>query len=107
MLLHVKKVRARLGLRDAVHAVPNLRFRIGDVQRFQSLVDRLPGLSAVVAAERAGRGDGNKNSAVIFWIQQNRVQAHSAGARLPVRAGAVSAQTRKLVPGLSTVGGFE
>ena len=43
----------------------------------------------------------------IARIEQDRVQAHAAGARLPVRARAVAAQPGQLLPGLAAVGRAE
>ena len=48
-----------------------------------------------------------KIRAGIARIQKDRVQAHSAGARLPARPRAVAAQSGKLLPGLPAVGGAE
>ena len=42
-----------------MHAVADFGVRIGNVLRLQAAVDRLPGLAAVVGAERAGGGDGD------------------------------------------------
>ena len=43
----------------------------------------------------------------IARIEDDRVQAHPAGARLPVRPGAVAAQAGQLCPGLAAVGRAE
>ena len=64
-------------------------------------------LAAVVGAEGAGGGDGDEHPLRVGRIEQDRVQAHAAGARLPARAGAVLAQTRQLVPRLAAVGRLE
>ena len=50
---------------------------------FRPAIDRLPGFAAIVGAERAGRRDGDENAVRIFRIEQDRVQAHAAGAGLP------------------------
>ena len=41
----------------------------------------------------------------ILRIENNRVQAHAAGAGLPLRARAVAAESCELLPGLSAIGG--
>ena len=43
----------------------------------------------------------------LLGIEEDRVQAHAAGARLPLGAGAVAAQAGQLVPGLAAVGRAE
>ena len=43
----------------------------------------------------------------LVGIEEDRVQAHAAGAGLPVRSGAVAAQAGQLVPGRAAVGGAE
>ena len=70
----------------------------------QSAIDRLPGLAAVVGAERAGRRDGDEDPVGIVRIEQDGVQAHAARARLPARPGAVAAQAGEFLPGLPAVG---
>ncbi len=99
MLLHEERVRSRRMHRDAMHAVPDLRVRIGNVLRTQTAIDRLPGLPAIIAPERARGRDGNEDALRIFRIEQNGVQTHSARARLPFRAGAMFAQTGEFLPG--------
>ena len=83
---------------DMMNAVADLSFRIGNVLRAQPLVDRLPGFAPIVGAECAGSGNGDPYPPWIARIENDRVQAHAARARLPVRAGAVLAQTGQLFP---------
>ena len=73
----------------------------------QALVDRLPGLAAVVGAEGARRGDGDVDALGVRGIENDGVQAHAARAGLPVGAGAVAAQAGELLPGFAAVGGAE
>ena len=73
----------------------------------QPLVDRLPGLAAVVGAEGAGGRDGDEDPLRVAGIEEDGVQAHAAGARLPVGTGAVAAQAGQLLPGLAAVGRAE
>ena len=84
VLLHEQHVRARGVHRDAVDAVADLGSRIGNVQRMQAAVDRPPGLAGIVGAERACRRDRDEDSVRIARVEKNRVQAHAAGARLPI-----------------------
>ena len=93
--------------RDAMNAVADLGSRIGNVKRMQAAVDRLPSLAAVIGAKRARRGDRDKDSFRVTWIENDGVQAHPARARLPLRSGAVAAQSRKLLPRLTAVGRAE
>src|SRR6267378_3853759 len=88
---------------DPMNAVANLRVRIGNILRMQTLVDRLPIFSAIISTERARGGDRNEHSFAIFRIQQNRVQTHSTGAWLPTRPGSVAAQSRQFLPRLTAV----
>src|SRR5512132_208342 len=89
--------------RDVMDAVAHLCRRIGNVLRAQTLIDRFPCCAAVISAKRTRSGDGNNNALAIARIQQNRVQAHAAGAWLPLRSRAMTAQTRQFVPGHTAV----
>ncbi len=107
VLLHEQHVRPRGVHGDAVHAVADLGVRIGDLLRAQAAVDRLPGRAAVVGAERAGGRDRDEHALRIDRVEQDRVQAHAARARLPLRARAVAAQAGQLVPARPAVGRAE
>src|SRR4029077_5752274 len=69
--------------------------------------DGLPGLAGVIGAKRARRRDGDVHALGIGVIQNDAVQAHAAGTRLPFRPCAVAAQPGKLLPTLAAVGRFE
>ena len=43
----------------------------------------------------------------LLGIENDRVQAHPARARLPLRTGAMAAQPGKFLPGLAAIGGAE
>ena len=105
VLLHEQHVRARRVHRDMVHAVPDLRGGVGDVRGAESLVDRSPRLATIIGAERTCRRDRNEDPLRIRAVENDRMQAHPAGPRLPVRPGAVTAESRKLVPGQPGIGG--
>ncbi len=78
--------------RDAMDAVADLRLRVGNVLGAQPLIDRLPGLPAIVTAERARGRDGNEETLRIPRILDDGVEAHATCARLPFRPGVVFAQ---------------
>ena len=54
-----------------------------------------------------GGRDGDEDALGIARIEQDRVQAHAAGAGLPLGPRAVAAQAGQLVPGLAAVGRAE
>src|SRR5579859_3082061 len=92
---------------DMVNAMADLGLWVRDVLRVESLVDWLPRLASVVGAKCAGSRDGDEDPSGVAGIENDGVQAHPAGARLPFGAGAVSAQPGKLLPVLSAIGGTE
>src|SRR3982750_4400836 len=93
--------------RDVVNAVADLRFRVGNIFRMQSLIDRFPRLSAIIGAERSGRRDRDENALRIFWREENRVEAQSTSTGLPFRAGPMTAQSGQLLPILTAILRFE
>src|SRR5438045_2343976 len=103
MFLHEKHAGPGTVHGDAVNAVADLRLRIGDVLRFESAIDWLPGLAAVVAAKRPRGRNRNEYPVWIAWIQHDRVQTHPARAGLPFRPRRMAAQTGQFVPGLAAV----
>src|SRR4030095_13615335 len=107
VLLHEQHIRTRGMHRDAMNAVADLASRIGNIKRMQAAIDRLPSLAAVIRAKRASRRNRDKDSFWVTWIENDGVQAHPAGARLPRRTGAVAAQSRKLLPRPTAVGRAE
>ena len=92
---------------DVMDAVAHLGVRVGDAVRDEALVDRLPRGAAVVAAERARRRDRDHDPLRVRRIEQDGVQAQTAGARLPLRPRPVLAQAGQLVPRRAAVGGAE
>ena len=93
MLLHEERVRLRRMKRDAMYAVADFCCWVWDEIRNQTFVDRFPRFSAVVGPERARGRNCDKHSLLIFRIDQDRVQTHSARARLPTRTGIVLTQS--------------
>ena len=69
----------------------------------QPPVDRLPGLAAVVGAEGAGRGDRHIHPLPVGRVEDDRVQAHAAGARLPAGRGPVGTQRGQFLPAATAV----
>src|ERR1700720_3287242 len=103
MFLHEQCIRPLRMHRDMMNAMTDLGFRIGNVLRMQTLVDRLPTLAAVVGPERARSGDRDEHSFRVFWIEKNRVQTHPACTRLPFRSRAMPAQSREFLPRLAAI----
>jgi hypothetical protein len=90
-----------------MHAVADLGRRVWHEIGLQSAGDRPPRLTGVVAPKRAGGGDGGEDPRRVARIQQDGVQAHAAGARLPAGPRAVAAQSRQFLPRRSAVDGTE
>ena len=103
VLLHEERVGTRAMQGDAVNAVTHFGILIRNVLRPKPTVDRLPCLAAVVGTESAGSGNGDEHPLRIAGIDKNRVQAHSAGARLPLGPGAVTAQAGELFPAMRAI----
>src|ERR1051326_3565248 len=89
--------------RDAMNAVADFGRWIGNVLRVQALVYRLPVRAGVVAAKRTGGGDAHEHPVAIPLFQAGGVEAQPARARLPLRSGAVTAQSGEFVPALAAV----
>ena len=86
---------------------PTSAFGSGICSDLQAAVDRPPRLAGVVGPEHARRRDGDEDPPGMARIQQDRVQAHPAGARLPGGRRAVAAQSGELLPRLAAVGRAE
>src|SRR5688572_16618796 len=67
------------------------------------MVHRLPRLAEVVGPKHTRCRDGGEDPPGIARIQHNRVQAHSTCTWLPRGPGAVTAQAREFLPGLTAV----
>src|SRR5580698_4070512 len=104
VLLHEQHLRTRRVHRDVVNAVTDFRPRVGNVRRIESTVDRLSGFAGVVGTEGSRCRDGDKDSVRVAGIENDRMQAHSARAGLPLRAGTVAAQAGEFLPTLAAVG---
>src|SRR5256885_11907671 len=105
MLLHEQHTRAGRVHGDAVNAVPHLGVRVGDVLRLEPLVDRLPGFAAIFGTERTCGGYGDEHALAITRIENDCMEAHPTGPRLPTWPGPVAAQSGQLLPTLTAVGG--
>ena len=73
----------------------------------QAVVDWLPRFARIIAAECACGGDGDEDAIRVLGVEDDRVQAHSAPARLPRRTGAMGAESGKFLPVLPAIGGAE
>ena len=107
MLLHKEDIWTLWVHGNVMHAVADFGFGIRNVLGTKALVDWLPSLAAIVRAKSSSRRDGDKNPLRITGIQNDGVQAHAAGAGLPLWSGAVAAQAGKFVPRTSAVGCLE
>ena len=85
VFLHEKHPGTRRVHRDAVNTMANLGRWVGHEFGPQSTVDRPPRLAAVIGPKSARGGDCDEDPLGIAGIEQDRVQAHPAGARLPAR----------------------
>ncbi len=92
---------------DVVDAVADLGGGIGDVFGVEAAVDGAPGETGVVCAESASGGDGDDDAVGICGVEEDGVEAHAAGAGLPMGAGLLGAETGELLPGEACVGGAE
>src|SRR2546428_5418014 len=93
--------------RDPMDAMTDLRGRVRHEFRVQTLVDRSPCFAAVISPKRARGRDRDEHLLLIFWINQNRMETHSACAGLPTRAGVVLAQTGKFTPCFAAIFRFK
>src|SRR4051794_39470518 len=93
--------------RKPVNAMPDFRIRVGNVLRLQALIDRLPGLAAVIRSKRTRGRDRDVDALRVRWIDHDRVQTHAARARRPVRTRSMLAQSGHLAPALAAIGGTE
>src|SRR5262249_26798268 len=103
VLLHEEHARARGIHGNVVNAVADLGSRVRDELGLQSTVDRPPRLAGIVGAKGARRRDGDEDPSGVARIENDRVQAHPAGARLPFGTRAVTAQAGEFLPALATV----
>ena len=77
---------------------PTSAFGSGMYCDFKPAVDRLPGLAAVVGAERAGRGDGDVDALGLFGSSRIVCRPMPPAPGCPLRARFVAAQAGELVP---------
>ena len=74
-------------LRQFVNALTKDRLLLGHEVGPHVLFLGRPALATIVAAIRAGSGDGDLDSVGVLWVDQNRVHHEPTDARLPVLAG--------------------
>ncbi len=83
---------------------PTSKFGIRQlVLRLEALGLHRPRPAAVVGAEHARGRDRDVHALVACRVDEDRVQAHAAGARLPLVGRRPLAQARHLLPGLARV----
>src|SRR4029450_12884727 len=92
---------------ESVHAVTDFGGRVRNAFGPQPLVDRLPGRAAVIGPERSGGRDGDEPPLRVGRIEQDRVEAESACARLPAVAGLMLAESRQFLPVLPAIARLE
>ena len=92
---------------DVMDAVANFSIRVGNALGAQAAVDRLPRLAASSLRKAPAAEMAMYDPRRVAWIEDDRVQAEPAGAWRPVRAGAVAAKARQLLPALRAVGRLE
>jgi hypothetical protein len=73
----------------------------------QALIDWRPRCACIITAECACGGDGDEDAIRALGVEDDRVQAHSAPARVPRRTGAMGAESGKFLPVLPAIGGAE
>src|SRR6516162_5020536 len=86
-----------------MNAVSDLGSRVGNVLRVQAAIDGLPRFATVIGSERARGRDGDEDAVRVLRVENDRVQAHAAGAGLPPRASAMTTQAREFLPGFAAV----
>src|SRR5436309_10646108 len=86
-----------------MYAVSDLGRRIRNVLRLQAVVDRQPRLSAIIGPERTRRGNCDEHPARIDGVEEDGVEAHAAGARLPLGPRAVLTKAGHFLPALAAI----
>jgi hypothetical protein len=69
---------------DLVHALPELGILVWQKDRTHTLVTCRPAHAAVIGAVEAGRRDRDRHPLLVFWIDDDGVQAQAAAARHPL-----------------------
>src|SRR5262245_42471971 len=90
-----------------VNAMANLGILIGDVLRAQSAIDGFPARASIIGTECARGRDGDINPLRIAGIENDSVQAHTAGPWLPFGTCPMPTQSRELLPAAPTIGRAE
>ena len=87
MVLEVEALGIGGVARHLVHALAELEgLSLGEEADDDPLIARPPRRAAVVGSVDPRRGDGDQQSSRILRVHQDRVQAQTATARLPLRA---------------------
>ena len=85
----------------------HLRVGVRDALGLKSPVHGTPGLASVIGTEHARSGNSDEDAVRIARVDNDRVQAHPAGPRLPGRPRPVAADAGQLVPVPAAIGRAE
>src|SRR6266446_751697 len=107
VFLHEQCVGMRRMQCNAMHAMAYFRIRVRNVLRMQPVINWFPVFSAIIGAKRPGSRDRDGNSLRIVRMEKNRVQTHTARARLPFRTSVAAAQYREFMPRFSAFSRFK
>src|SRR5690348_18413003 len=83
VVLLPETLRPRWMQQQLVHALSNPRIWVGKVVGRDVLVDRQPGLPAVISSERARRGDTDVHTLRVAGVELDRIATQPAGAGKP------------------------
>src|ERR1700726_3723284 len=89
--------------RNVMNAVANFRVGVRNSFGLQSAINGLPRFSGIVRSKGTRCRNRDDYSIGIFLIENDRVQAQAAGARVPARSRTMLPQTGKLMPGLRAI----
>src|ERR1700675_58995 len=103
VLLHKKYARTRWVHGDVVNKVAALSRWVRNVLGIQTTVDRLPAFATIVGTKGSRCRNRNVDALGIAGIENDCVQTHTTGARLPLWAGAMTAQSGEFRPVLSAI----
>src|SRR5262249_39764863 len=107
VLLHEKCIGTRTVQGDAVNTVADLRILIGNGLRPEAAINGLPRFPAIIGAKGSRRRNSDEHALRVAGIDQNGVQAHAAGAGLPLGSAAVATQPGELFPAVCAIGRLE
>ena len=107
VVLQEHPLRARLRLRHLVDALAELRMLVWEEVGADALVRRPPAFARVFRHVHAGGRDRHTNARRVARIEQDRVQAQPAAARLPLRPLRMIPEPFDEVPRIARIGRLE